>query len=84
MAYVSVKKTYSSGDRKQHMNIVVTFSQYAAVLTKFNSIIGRKFGGGEAGVFGGKLECLVGSLQQQTVEENAHSRSSRNTAKAGV
>ena len=35
------------------MNIVVTFSQYAAVLTKFNSIIGRNFWG-EAGVFGGE------------------------------
>ena len=35
------------------MNIVVTFSQYAAVLTKFNSIVGRNFGG-EAGVFGGE------------------------------
>jgi len=50
----SVKKAYSSGDRKQHMNIVLTFSQYAAVLTKFNSIIGSNFGG-EAGVFGGNL-----------------------------
>ena len=39
------------------MNIVVTFSQYAAVLTKFNSIIGRKFGG-EAGVFGGEPSPL--------------------------
>jgi len=32
------------------MNIVLMFSQYAAVLTKFNSIIGRKFAE-EAGVF---------------------------------
>ena len=33
------------------MNIVLTFSQYAAVLTKFNCIIGRNLGG-EVGVFG--------------------------------
>jgi len=46
------------------MNIVLTFSQYAAVLTKFNSIIGRKFEG-EAGVLRlicalrGRVSCIV-------------------------
>ena len=35
------------------MNIVLMFSQYAAVLTKFDSIIGRNFGA-EVGVFGGE------------------------------
>ena len=36
------------------MNIVLKVSQYAAVLTIFNSDIGRNFGG-EAGVFGGNV-----------------------------
>jgi len=45
------------------MNIVLTFSEYVSVLTKFSSIIGSNFGGGggggggggESGVFGGNL-----------------------------
>ena len=42
------------------MNIVLKVSQYAAVLTIFNSDIGRNFGG-EAGVFGGNV--LGGNLR---------------------